>query len=70
MNDPQKDNFSDIPSERRKLALKQANRFFLVLLVSGLVIGGVLAFGLVKIINKLGLADKPNHPPHFELYKK
>jgi|GEM_PF-2985623 len=65
-----KDDFSDIPFERRKLAQKRATKLFLVLLVSGLVIGVILSFGLVQIIHKFGLADKPNHPFRFEQYKQ
>ncbi len=66
---PERD-FSDIPPERRKVVQKQATKLFLVLLVGGLVIGGILAVGLVQIIHKFGLADKPNHPLRFEQFKK
>ena len=64
------DDFSDIPLERRKVVKKQATKLFLVLLVGGLIAGGILALGLVQIIHKLGLADKPNHPLRFEQHKK
>ncbi len=65
-----KEDFSDIAPERRKSALKEANKFFLILLISGLILGGILSFGLVKILDKLGLTEKPNHPPHFDLYRR
>jgi len=64
-----KPDFSDLSPERQKAARKRANRLFIVLLVSGLVLGSILSIGLVKLLNKFGLAAKPNHPPHFEQLK-
>ncbi len=58
--------FSDIPYKRRIAAQNQARKWFLILMGSGLMIGIVVAFGLVQIIQKLGLTDKPQRPVPIE----
>jgi hypothetical protein len=62
--------FSDIPYERRIAAQNQARKWFLILMGSGLIIGIVVAFGLVQIIQKLGLTDKPQRPVPIEQTEK
>ncbi|WP_013323801.1 hypothetical protein [Gloeothece verrucosa] len=41
---------------------KKARRWFIILLVIGLTLGGILAVGIVKVLNELGLTKKPDHP--------
>jgi hypothetical protein len=53
--------FSDIPAERRIAATQQAKKWFLILLVSGLLIGGITAIAIAQIMKKLGLADQPQY---------
>lgn len=50
-------NFS---TDREELAIKQARKWFAILLIIGLGLGGVLAVGVVKIMKELGLTEKPN----------
>lgn len=53
--------FPDISLERQEAAKKQARKWFLILLTTGLVLGIFVAFGVVQIIQKLGLDNKPNY---------
>ncbi len=53
--------FPDISLERQEAAKKQARKWFLILLTTGLVLGIVVAFGVVQVIQKLGLDNKPNY---------
>jgi hypothetical protein len=53
--------FSDMPSERRIAATQQAKKWFIILLVSGLLIGGVTAIAIAQLMKKLGLADQPQY---------
>ncbi len=62
----QKPDFSDIPLERRKVAEKQARNWFFILMGSGLLIGVIVAFGIVQLLQKFGLADKPQNPTRIE----
>ncbi|MGL5033470.1 MAG: hypothetical protein ACRC6M_06675 [Microcystaceae cyanobacterium] len=62
--------FSDIPPERQRIARQQANKWFFTLLISGLLIGCLAAFGVVQLIQHFGLANKPNHPLRIEPYQK
>jgi hypothetical protein len=62
--------FSDVPPARAKAAKKQALKWFAILLTIGLVLGGVMAFGVVKIIKELGLNKKPERPPRIELFNR
>jgi hypothetical protein len=43
---------------------------FLILMGSGLLIGVIVAFGLVQIIQKLGLTDRPQRPVPIEQTEK
>lgn len=45
---------------RVKAVKRQARKWFAILLAIGLVLGAGLAFGVVKILNELGLTEKPN----------
>lgn len=58
--------FSDIPHERRIAAQNQARKWFLILMGSGLIMGVIVAFGVVQIIQKFGLTDKPQRPARIE----
>lgn len=42
-----------------KAAKKQARKLFAILLSIGLILGGVLSVGVVKLLNELGLTQKP-----------
>jgi hypothetical protein len=59
--------FSDIPYERRIAAQNQARKWFLILMASGLVIGVIVAFGVVQLLTKLGLDNKPDYRIHIEV---
>ena len=59
--------FSDIPYERRLEAQKQARNWFLILMVSGLLIGVVVAFGVVQLLTKFGLDNKPDYRIRIEV---
>ena len=56
-------------SETRRIRerTRQIRRLFIILLSIGLVTGGIVAFGVVKILNKLGLTEKT---PQFEHIKE
>ncbi|ACK71516.1 hypothetical protein PCC7424_3114 [Gloeothece citriformis PCC 7424] len=53
------DNLS--PAEREAVK-KKAKRWFIILLIVGLTLGGIVAVGVVKILNELGLTNKPDQP--------
>jgi hypothetical protein len=59
--------FSDIPYERRIAAQNQARKWFLILMGSGLIIGMIVAFGVVQVLTKLGLDNKPNYQIQIEV---
>lgn len=48
--------------EQREAVKKKAKRWFIILLIIGLSLGGVLAVGVVKVLNELGLTKKPDKP--------
>jgi hypothetical protein len=53
-------NYSNIQvSAERKRTFK---RLFIILIATGLVLGGIFAFAVVKLLNHFGLTDKPTHP--------
>lgn len=57
-----RENETSFISIQRKIAVqKQARKWFLILLASGLVLGAIIAFGIVQIMHKFGLTDKPQH---------
>lgn len=41
--------------ERERQVKSQANRWFLILLAVGIVLGGITAWGVVKLLSNLGL---------------
>lgn len=59
-NIPQNDPNLQLSPARIKAAKRQARKWFAILLTIGLVLGAGLAFGVVKLLNKLGLTEKPN----------
>ncbi|BFM41018.1 hypothetical protein [Synechocystis sp. LKSZ1] len=54
---------------RQQRAKQQANKWFLILLGCGLILGVLLAFGVVKLLQDFGLTTKPNHPLRIEPYR-
>lgn len=65
-----RDELPHLSQQRIDAAKKQARRWFLILLSFGLVLGGLMAVGIVKILNNLGLTAKPDHPLRIELPQK
>lgn len=59
-----------LPSDRVKAAKKQARKWFAILLTIGLVVGGVMAIGVAKLIKELGLNKKPERAPQIELFNQ
>ena len=57
-------------SEREKLAKRQAAKWFIVLLVVGLALGGLLAVGVVQVLGRFGLDTKPDHPLRIVPYQQ
>jgi hypothetical protein len=47
---------------RERQAKKQASKWFLVLLITGLILGAISAFFVVKILEDLGLTSRPEQP--------
>lgn len=45
--------------ERLRAAKKQAQRFYIMLLVAGLAIGALTSIGIVALIQRLGLTEIP-----------
>ena len=52
-------NFSPERQERIKAAKQQAGKLFFVLLTIGLILGVGVSVGVVKVLNELGLTQKP-----------
>ena len=65
-----RDELPNLSQERIDAAKKQARRWFLILLSFGLVLGGLVAIGVVKILNNLGLTARPDHPLRLERPQK
>lgn len=55
---------------RVQAAKQQARRWFLILLAIGLILGGLMAVGVVQVLNRLGLTAKPDHPFRIEQPQK
>ena len=53
------ENFSPERRERRKMAQRQAGRYFLILVIIGLVLGVFVSIGTVKLLKQWGLLDRP-----------
>ena len=53
------ENFSPERRERRKMAQKQAGRYFALLVIIGLVLGVFVSIGTVKLLKQWGLLDRP-----------
>ncbi len=58
--------FQNFSTDRIEAAKKQASRWFVILLTVGLILGAILSVGLVKLLNQLGLTEKPNSPLKIE----
>ncbi len=52
----------ELSAERVKATKKQANKWFVVLLVSGLIIGAIASIVIVKVLDNFGLTDQPDRP--------
>ncbi|MEY2983418.1 MAG: hypothetical protein RLZZ568_35 [Cyanobacteriota bacterium] len=61
------EDYLDIEAPRRRLALKRARNWFVLLVAAGLTLGVVVAFGVVQVLNRLGLTAKPDAPLQIEL---
>lgn len=55
---------------RVQAAKRQARRWFLILLAIGLILGGLMAVGVVQVLNRLGLTAKPDQPFRIEQPQK
>ncbi|AIE73316.1 MULTISPECIES: hypothetical protein [unclassified Synechocystis] len=64
------DEYDDITGARREEALKKARNWFVILVVGGLVLGIVVAFGVVQVLNSLGLTQKPDAPLRIEMERE
>ncbi|AGF52811.1 ssl1552 [Synechocystis sp. PCC 6803] len=64
------DEYDDITGARREEALKKARNWFVILVVGGLVLGVVVAFGVVQVLNSLGLTEKPDAPLRIEMERE
>lgn len=51
---------SNNQNNRKLRAVKQAQKVFIVLLIGGLLLGILVSFGVVKLMNHFGLTDDSN----------
>jgi hypothetical protein len=56
----------NLSTQRKEAAIKQAKRWFVILLIVGLSLGGIVAVGVVKIMNELGLTERPTRPERID----
>lgn len=61
------EDYLDISEPRRHKALKRARNWFVLLVTTGLALGIVVAFGVVQVLNSLGLTAKPDVPLQIQL---
>lgn len=59
-----------LSTARTKAVKKQALKWFIILLSIGLVLGGVMSVGVVKLLNQLGLTQKPQRTVPIESPQK
>jgi len=52
----------NLSQERIEATKKQAKKWFITLIVVGLVIGGLVSIGVVALLDQFGLTDKPDQP--------
>jgi hypothetical protein len=64
------DEYDDITGPRREEALRKARNWFVVLVVGGLILGVLVAFGVVQVLNSLGLTEKPDAPLRIEMERE
>ncbi len=60
---------SELSLSQQKKAKQQASKWFFILLLIGLVLGGLLSFGVVKLLQEFGLTARPNHPLRIQPYQ-
>ncbi len=53
------DRGEELPRQYHPATKKTLQKFFLILIVVGVVIGGVLAVGVISLMQKAGLTDVP-----------
>lgn len=53
---------TQLSSERVEATKKQARKWFIILIVIGLVIGAIASIGVVKFLDAFGLTDTPDQP--------
>lgn len=56
------DSGSELNADRVQRARKAAKRFYLILLVIGLVVGALVSVAVVALLNRFGLTDSPDRP--------
>lgn len=61
------DDYDDIQGPRREEALKKARNWFVGLVAGGLLLGILVAFGVVQLLNSLGLTQKPDAPLRIQI---
>ncbi|MBE9174151.1 hypothetical protein IQ225_00180 [Synechocystis salina LEGE 06155] len=61
------DQYDDITGARREEALRKARNWFVILVVGGLMLGVLVAFGVVQVLNSLGLTEKPDAPLRIQI---
>lgn len=54
--------YADISEPRRRQALNRARNWFVLLVSGGILLGVIVAFGVVQVLNSLGLTAKPDAP--------
>jgi len=61
------EDYADISEPRRRQALNRARNWFVLLVGGGLALGIVAAFGVVQVLNSLGLTAKPDAPLRIQM---
>jgi hypothetical protein len=61
------EDYADISEPRRRQAMNRARRWFVMLVVSGLALGVLVALGVVQLLNSLGLTTKPDAPLQIQI---
>jgi hypothetical protein len=62
MTQPPKRDETKLSPERIAATKKQARKWFIILIIVGVVIGAVASVALVKVLDTFGLTDKPEQP--------
>jgi hypothetical protein len=64
------EDYADISEPRRRQALNRARNWFVMLVAGGLALGIVVAFGVVQLLNNLGLTAKPDAPLKIQIERE